>query len=410
MLEFRTLNVVKAFPTLEIPPSLSSPFEAILPTLRLQAEDGQQAPQPLPALPQWIPEPVHNGWEQLQTMPWLAAVVIVVLALIVAKITEIILCRLIPRLTAKTSTDLDDQIVEQIQRPIFSTVFYAGLALATQSLGLPESFERFTIRILFSIVVLLWLPALLRVGRLLLDGLGRLRDRFTLVEDRTIPLFDITAKLVIVGGATYALLLIWDIDATAWLASAGVVGIAVGFAAKDTLANLFSGFFIIADAPYKIGDFVVLDSGERGRVTQVGLRSTRLLTRDDLEITLPNALIANAKIINESGGPWEKERIRVKIGVAYGSDVDQVCEVLKQLAIEHDHVCAEPAPRVRFRNFGDSSLDFELLCWIDEPVLRGRLLHELNMDVYKALNKHQIEIPYPKRDVYVHQVTPSEPS
>jgi len=410
MLELKTLSVLKALFTLGIPTSLRSLFGSFWLNPRLQTKGGEQRPQPLPELPQWIPEPVRHGWEQLQTMPWLAAVVIVALALIVAKISEIILCRLVPRLTAKTSTDLDDLIIQQVHRPIFSTVFYSGLALAVKSLGLPESFERFTIRILLSLVVLIWIPALLRVGRLLLDGLGRLRDRFTLIEDRTIPLFDITAKLVIVGGAAYALLLIWHIDATAWLASAGVVGIAVGFAAKDTLANLFSGFFIIADAPYKIGDFVILDSGERGRVTQVGLRSTRLLTRDDVEITLPNALIANAKIINESGGPWEKERIRVKIGVAYGSDVDQVCEVLKQVAIDHEHVCPEPAPRVRLRNFGDSSLDFELLCWIDEPVLRGRLVHELNMDVYKALGKNHIEIPYPKRDVYVHQVTPSQPS
>ena len=77
----------------------------------------------------------------------------------------------------------------------------------------------------------------------------------------------------------------------------------MGFAAKDTLANLFAGVFILADAPYKIGDFIVLDGGERGRVTKIGIRTTRILTRDDVEITIPNATIANSKIINESGGP-----------------------------------------------------------------------------------------------------------
>jgi small-conductance mechanosensitive channel len=114
--------------------------------------------------------------------------------------------------------------------------------------------------------------------------------------------------------------------------------------------------------------------------------------------------MANAKIINESGGPWEKERIRIKVGVAYGSDVDQVCEVLERVAREHDHVCPEPTPRVRFRTFGDSSLDFELLCWIDEPVLRGKLSHEMNMDVYKTFAREGIEIPYPKRDVYIKEM------
>ena len=90
---------------------------------------------------------------------------------------------------------------------------------------------------------------------------------------------------------------------TAWLASAGVVGIAVGFAAKDTLANLFSGVFILADAPYKIGDYIVLDAtGMRGKVTQIGLRSTRLITRDDVEVTIPNSIMGNSQVINQSGG------------------------------------------------------------------------------------------------------------
>ena len=146
---------------------------------------------------------------------------------------------------------------------------------------------------------------------------------------------------------------------TAWLASAGIIGIAIGFAAKDTLANLFSGVFIMADAPYKIGDFVVLDSGERGEITHIGIRSTRLKTRDDIEVTVPNSVMGNTKIINESGGPHEKFRIRVAVGVAYGSDIDKVREVLMGVALNDEAVCADPEPRVRLRNFGPSSLDFE---------------------------------------------------
>ena len=213
--------------------------------------------------------------------------------------------------------------------------------------------------------------------------MGKVKHHFEILEERTIPLFDIIFKLLLVGVSAYILFMLWGIDATAWLASAGVIGIAVGFAAKDSLANLFSGFFIVADAPYKIGDFIVLDTGERGQVTQVGMRSTRLLSRDDIEITIPNAVIANAKIINESGGPWEKERIRIKVGVAYGSDLDQVSEVLLEIAKSDEHIVNTPEPRVRLRAFGPSSVDFELLCWIDEPVLRGRLSHQVYMKVYK---------------------------
>ncbi|GIS88459.1 MAG: hypothetical protein CM1200mP18_11690 [Gammaproteobacteria bacterium] len=91
--------------------------------------------------------------------------------------------------------------------------------------------------------------------------------------------------------AVFVVIVVWDLDATGWLASAGVVGLAVGFAAKDTLSNLIAGVFIMADAQYKIDDLFILDSGERGQVTHIGLRSTRFLTRDDIEITVPNAVM-----------------------------------------------------------------------------------------------------------------------
>jgi MscS family membrane protein len=234
--------------------------------------------------------------------------------------------------------------------------------------------------------------------------LGQIRDRCAVVEERTIPLFDIAATIVVVAFAAYALLQVWNIDATAWLASAGVVGIAVGFAAKDTLANLFAGFFIIADSPYKVGDYIVLDSGDRGEVTRVGIRSTRLLTRDDVEIIIPNAEMANTKVVNESGGRWVKFRIRLKVGVAYGSDVDRVVAVLEREALAHDAVCRVPEPRVRMRGFGDSSLDFELLCWVEHPSERGIVSHHLYMNIYKALGREGIEIPFPQRDVWLRSV------
>ncbi|MDH5712127.1 MAG: mechanosensitive ion channel, partial [Gammaproteobacteria bacterium] len=179
-------------------------------------------------------------------------------------------------------------------------------------------------------------------------------------------------------------------------------------ASKDTLANLFSGVFILADAPYKIGDFIVLDSGERGEVTHIGIRSTRILTRDDVEVTIPNSIMGNTKIINESGGPHKKYRIRVKVGVAYGSDIDKVKAILMDVATNETSVCKDPEPRVRFRQFGASSLDFELLCWIEDPVLRGRVIDTLNSAVYKKFQQYEIEIPYSKHDVYI-KAMPDKP-
>jgi small-conductance mechanosensitive channel len=231
--------------------------------------------------------------------------------------------------------------------------------------------------------------------------------RFTLVRNQTLPLFENIALLLIIGIAVYLIFSAWHIDMTAWLASAGIIGIAVGFAAKDTLANLFSGVFILADTPYKIGDYIVLDSGERGEVTHIGIRSTRILTRDDVEVTIPNSIMGNTKILNESGGPHTKYRIRVKVGVAYGSDVDVVRRLLSEVAIAEVSICGDPEPRVRFRSLGNSSLDFELLGWIEEPSLRGRVVDALLTAIYKRFMSEGIEIPYNKQDVYIKEIPAS---
>jgi len=220
-------------------------------------------------------------------------------------------------------------------------------------------------------------------------------------QPRTVPLFEMGIKLFLLGVLAYLVFVIWGIDATAWVASAGIIGIAVGFAAKDTLSNLISGVSIIADAPYKIGDYIVLDTGERGIVTSLGIRSTRLLTRDDVEISVPNAVIGGAKITNESGGPWVKQRIRVPVGVAYGSDTEKVVRIMEEIADANDGVVDQPAPRVRMRGFGDSSLNFELLAWIGAPEQRGLVMHQLLMEIDRQFREQGVEIPFPQRDLHV---------
>ncbi|MFW2368087.1 MAG: mechanosensitive ion channel family protein, partial [Desulforhopalus sp.] len=146
---------------------------------------------------------------------------------------------------------------------------------------------------------------------------------------------------------------------------------------------------------------IVLDRGERGEITNIGLRSTRILTRDDVEVTIPNSIIGNSTIINQSGGPSEKLRIRVKVGVAYGTDIDQVREMLLEIANHEPLICTTPNPSVRFKLFGASSLDLELRGWVSRPELRGRATDALNTNIYRAFTEAGIEIPYTKQDLYI---------
>ena len=343
------------------------------------------------------------------TNPWAQAVAVVVASAVLAKIVDLVIVFFLARWARRTRSTLDDEILAILHRPVFVTVFFFGLWLAVKTLQLNSTVEIYIERTLMTAVVLVWVFFSAGFSRLFLTRLGQLEGKVSVVQPRTLPLFANTAKLLIFCGAVYGIFLVWDVNIAALLGTLGVAGIAVGFAAKDSLANLISGILILADGPYKLGDFIVLDSGERGQVTHIGLRSTRILTRDDQEITVPNALMGNERIINESGGRWEKHRIRVKVGVAYGSDIDRVREVLMQVAADQPELLPAPEPRVRFRRFGDSNLEFELLGWIPRPVLRGRVLDQLNTAVYKAFDAADITIPFPQLDVHLAG-KPSDPS
>jgi small-conductance mechanosensitive channel len=336
--------------------------------------------------------------------PGLRQLVIVGGAIALALLVRLLFVRVISVFTRKTVTDIDNRIAAELRKPLITTIILVGLILAYLEFQAPPQVNFIVLGLLKTFIALMWTVALLRVGRILLEVVSGLVDKITFIEPRTLPLFEMILKVVAAGGFLYFVCIAWDVPLTSWLASAGVIGIAVGFAAKDTLSNLFSGVFIVADTPYKVGDFVVLDNTIRGEVLEIGMRSTRLLTRDDIEVTVPNAVIANSQIVNQTGGPHEKMRVRVKVEAAYGSDIAMVEEVLLGCVAGVEHIVSDPSPRVRFRSFGASGLVFELLAWIEKPVFHGRVLHALNGKVYKAFRHAGIEIPYSKQDVYVKEL------
>lgn len=341
--------------------------------------------------------------------PWIQGLVVLVLFFILAKVFQSVVILIVKRVTGHTSTNLNDLIVRHIRSPLFWSIALLGGLVAASVVGLDEGLRETLVSVVVSVLIFLWMLFSIRTSKLLLSMASERAADSAMVRPQTLPLFTNLAAIAIFVFALYFVFQAWNIDMTAWLASAGIAGIAIGFAAKDTLANLFSGVFIMADSPYKIGDYVVLDDGVglRGKVTHIGIRSTRLLTRDDVEVTIPNSVMGNSKVVNESGGPHTKFRIRVSVGVAYGSDIDQVRDILMSVASMSDNTCDIPEPRVRFRSFGASSLDFDLLCWIDNPELRGRVLDELNTSVYKRFLEEGIEIPYSKQDLYIKE-TPLE--
>jgi len=344
--------------------------------------------------------PLKDIWMFLQDYPLLFAALLVTIGYGIGWVLKYLIHRLLDQIRKHEQSELDYEIVHYLTSPVLQTVVTLAMVLALATLDFPGAIEHLLIKLCFTALLLFWGRAWFRATKVILQALEADRHRFRLFQPRTVPLYEMGIKLMLLSLFVYFFFVIWGIDATAWLASAGIIGIAVGFAARDTLANLISGVSIVADAPYKIGDYIVLDTGERGLVVSLGIRSTRLLTRDDVEISIPNAVIGTAKIINESGGPWIRHRIRLPVGVAYDSDIDKVIETLKDIALKNEEVSDEPEPRVRIRGFGDNSINLELLGWIRRPEDRGQVIHHLALETIKRFRAEKIEIPFPQRDLH----------
>ena len=320
--------------------------------------------------------------------------------LLFALAVDILINRGLRRLANLSRMELDNTIIDAIQRPAFWTVFAIGILHALIIEPFADPWQYILSAIPKVIILISWTVAFLKIFTALLT-----KEAFELFLRNEISLnaFNMIKKLlriIIMGLAFLWGLTLCDISLTPLFASAGIAGIAVAMAAKDTLANFFGGMSIFMDNTFRQGDYIVLDSGERGEVYDIGMRSSRIKTRDDILITIPNSILANTKIINESA-PIPRFRIRIPVGVAYGTKPDRVDKILMDVARQNSKVRTDPAPRVRFRLLGSSSIDFELLCWVEEPSLKGLVSHELLKDIYTALNREDISIPFPQMDVYL---------
>jgi MscS family membrane protein len=322
-------------------------------------------------------------------------------AVLVALVCRLIVVPLFHRIARRTSSDMDEQMLNLIWPAIYRTIILQGVHIAAIDFLSAGRLETTVLATTTTLMVLIWARVFSGGGVVVFHKLSVNAERFSWIQPQTLPLVQFVYKVALFSLVSYMIMAAWHVNLTSWLASAGVAGLALGFAAKDTLANFVSGVFILADAPYRVGEYIIIDGTTRGMVTEIGMRSTRLLTRDNVEVTVPNGIIGNAKIVNESSGPSPRMRVRVNVGVAYGSDIDQVRELLLECTNELDLTAKNATPMIRFTAMGESSLDFQVLVWLRLPEFRGRVINELNTRIYKALNEAGIEIPFPQRDLHV---------
>jgi MscS family membrane protein len=334
----------------------------------------------------------------LQDHIWIKFFLLLTLYAIAAVVIDFFITRILKRLTRLTSTTIDNVLIKHLHTPVYWTVLLVGLIHCFSLLELSETLSATISRSGRSLILIIWLVTVTRIINFIAKHTkdiwqGKIgRDLGALIHKLIF--------LVMLFVGVYWLLDIWNVNLTPLFASAGIAGIAVAMAAKDTLANFFGGMSLFMDRVFKVGDYIIVDNQERGEVVEIGIRSSRVLTRDDVLVTIPNSILANSKIINESA-PTPNYRIKVPVGVAYGSDLDRVEEVLLRIATESDGISKDPAPRVRVRTLADSSVNFELLVWVDDPRDRGLQTHLFLKKIHQTLLEENITIPFPQMDVHL---------
>jgi potassium-dependent mechanosensitive channel len=186
---------------------------------------------------------------------------------------------------------------------------------------------------------------------------------------------------------------------------AGALGVGIGFGLQNVVNNFVSGLILLFERPVRVGDTVVI-GGEWGTVTKIGLRSTIVLTFDQSELIVPNGDLVSEKVVNWTlSNP--RARVILPVGVAYGSDIQQVLRLLREAAPVHPAVLDDPAPTALFMRFGDSSLDFELRVWVRQIQARLEVQSMVLAEVDRRFREAGIEIPFPQRDLHLRSVEPS---
>ena len=336
---------------------------------------------------------------------YLKAGLVFLIFVFLAFIIRFIFTRLLQRLVKGTETDIDDRIIATAKGPMLLLIITLGIFISGRILGGHTRFGTFYTNFFITVMALQIFLVFAQIIMILVHGAREtLGEKNVKVFDNKIfPFFEKILKFVL--GIIYLFMFfkIWKIDLTPLLASAGVLGLAVAFAAQESIANVFGGISLFADKAYEIGDYVIVDDKYRGEVIDLGIRSTKLKTRDDVLVVVPNSVMANSKVINESG-IHPKLRVRTDLDVAYDSDLEKVEAVLLDIAKKADYVEQKPAPRVRFRGFKDFSIHAQISVWVKRPALRGRVRSYIIKDIHKRFKKEGIEMPYPTREIFIKKM------
>lgn len=354
------------------------------------------------ALQEQVVNGVTNGYWYLLENKYIKAAIVLVAVYFGSKIIYYILEKYVKRLTNKTKTKVDDLILAKISKPISLILLLLGIRFALIPLNLPENISFYVFHVIGALITLIVGYIAIGVLKILIHVWGKKWAEKTMskIDDQLIRFLDRFSHIIVVIIVLMFLLDSWGIKIGPLLASLGIAGVAVAFALQNTLNNIFGGISMIVDKSLKVGDEIEIDAATKGIVMDVGFRSTKIKTRNNEIIIMPNGQLANSKIVNYVL-PDSTIRISVPFSVAYGSDIAQVKKIVFNEVSQIKGVLKDPKPSIYFREMGASSLNFDALIWVKDYQDRFKIRDEANTRIYNALNRESISIPFPQMDVHV---------
>ena len=335
--------------------------------------------------------------------PFAVPVSVLLIVLIAGWFIRRILFQKLENWAARSDGKMDDLVIQALRGPFLFWVAILGLHLAAQISALPPR----AVAMLGKTLLILWIVSLTMVASKLA---GSLIANYGRSSTAALPVTTLSRSLATLAVATIGILILLDtlsISVTPILTALGVGGLAVALALQETLSNLFAGVYVSLAGQVRIGDYIKLETGDEGYVTDISWRSTALRALSNNLIVVPNSKLAQV-IVTNYNLPETRMAVRITVGVSYDCDPDVIERILIEEALagipEIQGLLAEPEPIVRFSpGFGDSSIDFTLICHVAEFVDQFLVQHELRKRVFKRFRREGIEIPFPIRTVHLKQ-------
>lgn len=333
---------------------------------------------------------------------WMFALIVFLGFFILSRLSVYIVGKIILAMASKTRTQLDDLIVERSNGPVSWLLIFIGVKMAIPFLECQNGFTDLINKTTTSLIYIGAGILAISIVVVLIDywGLRIAKKTKSSMDDALVPLFRKTTKVVLLVVLAIMVLDLWGVNVAGLLAGVGIAGIAIGFAVKDSLSNIFGGVSLILDKSINVGDKIALEDGTVGVVHDVGIRATRIKTYDNEILVVPNGAMSTMRLKNYNQ-PDMRARIAIPIGIEYGADPEKAKKVAVAEIKKMKDILSDPAPSAMLLELGDFSLNLKVFFWVDNISKVYPKKEEALIRIYKSFNKNKIGIAFPTQTLFM---------